>query len=79
MVLRRYLQHVLDRLLILVAATSATLWGVAAAYSLVKLGAPWQVLFLPLVMLVLVSLLGSLWVDVWVPHRHGGATPPFFF
>jgi uncharacterized RDD family membrane protein YckC len=74
-VLRRYLQYALDRVLIAVATISATLWGGAAAYALAMMGAPWQVLFLPLVMLVLVSLGGTLWVEVWVPHRNGGATP----
>ncbi len=73
-VLRRYLQHALDQVLVYVAAASATLWGAAAAYGLVRLGAPWQVLFLPLVMLVLVSVLGTLWVEVWV-CRTGRATP----
>ncbi|HEX6340172.1 RDD family protein [Umezawaea sp.] len=74
-VLRRYLQHVVDQVLVHVATASATLWGAAAAYGLVRLGAPWQVLFLPLVMLIGVSLLGTLYVEVFVPHRKDDATP----
>ena len=75
MVLRRYVQYVLDQALILVATVSATLWGAAAAYTLVTIGAPGKVLYLPLVLFIGVQLGGTVWAEVWVPHRHGGATP----
>ncbi|PRY44446.1 RDD family protein [Umezawaea tangerina] len=74
-VLRRYAQYVLDQLLVMVATVSATLWGAAAAYSLVRIGVPGKVLYLPLVLLAAVPLLGTMWAEVWVPHRQGGATP----
>ena len=74
-VLRRYVQYVLDQARILVATVSATLWGVAAAYALVKIGAPGKVLYLPLVLFIVVQLGGTVWSEVWVPHRHGGSTP----
>ncbi|MCS7475760.1 RDD family protein [Umezawaea endophytica] len=75
-VLRRYLQYALDQVTVMVATASATLWGAAAAYALVvKVGAPGEVLYLPLVMLVVVALGGTLWSEVWVPHTQGGATP----
>ncbi|WNV85946.1 RDD family protein [Umezawaea sp. Da 62-37] len=74
-VLRRYVQYVLDQALIMVATVSATLWGAAAAYSLVEIGAPGKVLYLPLVMFIGIQLGGTVWSEVWVPHRQGGATP----
>jgi uncharacterized RDD family membrane protein YckC len=74
-VLRRYVQYVLDQARILVATVSATLWGVAAAYALVKIGAPGKVLYLPLVLFIGVQLGGTVWSEVWVPYRQGGATP----
>jgi uncharacterized RDD family membrane protein YckC len=74
-VLRRFLQYALDILLIYVATISATLWGVAASYSLVIVGAPGKVLYLPLVMLIAVSFGCTLWLEVWTPYRNGGSTP----
>jgi uncharacterized RDD family membrane protein YckC len=74
-VLRRYVQYVLDLVRVLVASVSATLWGTAAAYSLVKIGAPGEVLYLPLVLYIGFLFGCTLWNEVWVPHRQGGATP----
>lgn len=74
--LRRLAQYGLDTLLIVVGALSATIFSLAVVVLLVQVAhPPWQVLFLPLVALVVASVSGSLWVDVWCPHRLGGATP----
>ncbi|MFT7834544.1 RDD family protein [Saccharothrix sp. BKS2] len=74
--LRRLAQYGLDTLLVVVAALSVTIFSLAAVVLLagvVRL--PPQALFVPLGALVVTSLLGTLWVDVWCPHRHGGTTP----
>ncbi|GAA1298824.1 RDD family protein [Saccharothrix xinjiangensis] len=74
--LRRLAQYGLDTLLIVVGALSAAIFSLAVVVLLVQVARPpWQVLFLPLVALVVSSLAGSLWVEVWCPHRLGGTTP----
>jgi uncharacterized RDD family membrane protein YckC len=75
-VLRRYAQHAIELLLLLVAGLVSLVLGVVLAVALVRWGAP-PALFpvLPFAVLVVVILLGTVWFEVWFPHRHGGATP----
>ncbi|MEU7474704.1 RDD family protein [Lentzea sp. NPDC042327] len=75
-VLRRYWQHLIEFALLVVAGLLGMVLGLLLAMALIKLGAPGEVFFvLPTGVLVTVSLLGVLWVEIWYPHRHGGATP----
>jgi uncharacterized RDD family membrane protein YckC len=72
---RRYLQFLIDRLLIVAAGLVASI--VAVGLVLLEIWADWPrfTLFVPLALDVLAVFLAALWVDVWVPHTRGGATP----
>ncbi|KOV83332.1 hypothetical protein ADL03_20835 [Nocardia sp. NRRL S-836] len=62
--------------MLVVAAVLGLVLGLLLSLPLIKLGLPRDVFFvLPWVAVVTVSLLGPLWVEIWYPHRHGGATP----
>jgi uncharacterized RDD family membrane protein YckC len=76
MILRRYVQHLLDRLVVIVAALLFGVLFLLIAVLLGKVIGPARfLLYLPLAALVLTALLGPLWTDVWLPHKQGGATP----
>lgn len=74
--LRRYLQYVLDRVIVFVAAlVGAALCG-RAAISLLTVGAPAMLfIWLPVGGFVAAALVATVWVEVWAPLRSGGATP----
>jgi uncharacterized RDD family membrane protein YckC len=75
-VLRRYCQHVIELVLLVVAAVLSLVLGFLLTLALIKLGVPTDVfLVLPWVTVVAVSFLGTLWIEIWYPHRHGGSTP----
>jgi uncharacterized RDD family membrane protein YckC len=74
-VLRRYAQFVLDRALLAVAAFSAFVFTFAVALLGAKAGGPKFLVYASPAVLVLVSLGGSWWMEVWVPHTRGAATP----
>ena len=74
--LRRYAQHAVELALLAVAGLLAFVVFGAVAIPLVRAGAPPRLfLVLPFVGIILVGLGGVLWMDVWYPHRHDGATP----
>jgi uncharacterized RDD family membrane protein YckC len=73
---RRYLQYLVDRLLIV----GAGLVVAVVVFGLVLLGlwAGWPatfMLYVALVLYILAVLAIALWIDVWIPHTRGGATP----
>ncbi|WP_329790702.1 RDD family protein [Lentzea sp. DG1S-22] len=75
-VLRRYCQHVVEFVLLCVAAVLSLVLGVLLSLPLIKLGLPAELFrVLPMAAVVAVSLLGVLWMEIWYPFRHGGATP----
>jgi uncharacterized RDD family membrane protein YckC len=75
-VLRRYWQHVVELVLLLLAALLSFVLGVLVAVGVISLGAPPDLFpVLPMVFLAAVSLFGGLWIEVWYPHRHDGSTP----
>jgi uncharacterized RDD family membrane protein YckC len=75
-VLRRYSQHVIEFVLLAVAAVLSVFLGVLLSVPLIKLGMTPKVFsVLPWAMVVAVSLLGVLWIEIWYPYRHGGSTP----
>ncbi|MBY8849419.1 MULTISPECIES: RDD family protein [Saccharothrix] len=75
-VLRRYWQHVVEFALLTLAVLLAVVLGALAAVPLIKLGVPPEAFtVLPMSAAVAVAFLGTLWVEIWYPHRHGGSTP----
>jgi uncharacterized RDD family membrane protein YckC len=75
-VLRRYLQYVLDRVIVFVAALVGAVLGGRAAISLLTVGAPPMLfIWLPVSGFVAAALVATVWVEVWAPLRCGGATP----
>ncbi|WP_434443112.1 RDD family protein [Lentzea sp. E54] len=75
-VLRRYCQHLIELVLLSVAAVLSLVLGVLLSLPLLELGlTPKFFSVLPMAAVVVVSLLGVLWIEIWYPHRHGGSTP----
>ena len=74
-VARRYAQFVLDRLLLLAGTVLVFVAGVALGWLALRGHGLRFVILLPLIGSVLVGFAGNLWMEVWLPHRHGGATP----
>lgn len=74
-VLRRYLQYGVDRLLVLGASVVTLLLGLLVAFPLVLAGVPKFVLYVPLGLFILTTIVGDFLVDVWAPHKRDGATP----
>ena len=75
-VLRRYWQHVIEAVLLVAATVLSLVPGLFLAVGLIKLGlTPEAFTIVPMVVVAAVALLGTLWVEIWYPHRHGGATP----
>lgn len=75
-VLRRYLQYALDLLLLFVASLLIALLSVGVGVVVVKLGAPPPLfIHIPVWTYVAALVLGTAWIEMWYPHRHGGATP----
>ena len=75
-VVRRYAQHAIEFLLLLVVGLVAFVLGVLLAVPLIKWGAPPRLFFvLPFATLIAVMVVMTVWFEVWFPHRHGGATP----
>ncbi len=73
---RRYCQHVAELVLLCLAAAVALVLGALASVPAIELGAPTRLfVVLPTASVVVVSFAGDLWMHVWYPHRHGGATP----
>ncbi|OLF17989.1 hypothetical protein BU204_08620 [Actinophytocola xanthii] len=74
--LRRFLQYVLDRLIVFMAALVAAALCVRAAIPLIVSGAPPMLFFwLPVGGFVVGALAATVWVEVVAPLRSGGATP----
>jgi uncharacterized RDD family membrane protein YckC len=74
-VLRRYAQYALDRLMILLTALSAFLFALAVAVTAIRFGWPHFVRYLGFVAPAVVTLGGSAWVEIVIPHLRHGATP----
>ncbi|GGP76559.1 RDD family protein [Saccharothrix coeruleofusca] len=75
-VLRRYLQYALDCLLLFIGSLLVAALGVGVGIAVVKLGGTPRLFFdIPLYTYIAAVFLGSVWIEVWYPHRHGGATP----
>lgn len=75
-VLRRYSQHVIELVLLGVAALLSLVPGFFLAFGLVRLGVPAEHFALLAVSTVAaVALLAVLWIEIWYPYRHGGSTP----
>lgn len=73
---RRYCQHVIELVLLCLAAIPALVLGALASIPLIELGAsPQLFVVLPFAAVIAVSIAGDLWMHVWYPHRHEGATP----
>ncbi|SEQ92233.1 Uncharacterized membrane protein YckC, RDD family [Lentzea xinjiangensis] len=75
-VLRRCSQHVIEFVLLTLAAVLSLVLGLLLSLPLIKLGLPPKVFFvLPWAAVIAVALLGTLWMEIWYPHRHDGSTP----
>ncbi|MFD9700984.1 RDD family protein [Lentzea sp. NPDC059081] len=75
-VLRRYSQHVIEFVLLVVAGVLGLIPGFLLSLGLVKLGMPAEHFAVVAVSsIAVVSLLGVVWVEIWYPYRHGGSTP----
>ncbi|WP_199443767.1 RDD family protein [Umezawaea beigongshangensis] len=75
-VLRRYWQHLIELLLLVLVAVLSLVPGVLVGIAVVLLGAPRELFtVLPMVFVAVVALLGGMWVEVWYPYRHEGSTP----
>ncbi|HEX7303068.1 RDD family protein [Lentzea sp.] len=75
-VLRRYSQHVIELVLLMVVAVLSLVPGFFLSLLLVKIGMPPERFALVAVSSIpVVSLLGVVWIEIWYPYRHGGATP----
>lgn len=77
MVARRFGQHLLDFALALGLGFLAGVLGGLVAIQLLKWGLvpPGALLWTPLITFVVVTLVTDLWIQVWLPLAHGGATP----
>lgn len=75
-VLRRYWQKVVEVLLLFVVSLLiAVLFGALGVLA-IELGMPPMLFFvLPVGAYVLALFLGTLWLEVWCPHRRNGTTP----
>lgn len=74
-VLRRYLQWVLDRVLVIVVMLSMLILGFALAFLELRLGWPRFVVYVSAFAFLPVSVGADLVIQVWWPHHRGGATP----
>jgi uncharacterized RDD family membrane protein YckC len=74
-VLRRYLQYGVDRLLVIGASVVTLILGLLVAFPLIMAGAPKFVIYVPFGAFILMLIVGDLLVDVWTPHKRDGATP----
>jgi uncharacterized RDD family membrane protein YckC len=75
-VLRRYLQYVIDHFLVVVAGLVAAMLCGRAAIPLITVGAPPMLfIWLPVGGFIAGTLVATFWVEVWAPLRCGGASP----
>jgi uncharacterized RDD family membrane protein YckC len=75
-VLRRYLQYVLDLLLVLLVALVVFVLCFGIVILAAKTGARGRLLvYVPFVAWIVALFLFTMWTEIWVPHRRGGATP----
>lgn len=72
---RRYLQYIVDRLLIVGGGLVVLLVAIGLALLEVWVRWPRFTLYVPAVLFVLGVVLVGWWIDVWIPHKRGGATP----
>ena len=72
---RRFVQFAIDRLLLVVGGMVLLAVSLLLALFALRSGWPRFVFYLPFVLLLLLTLAGGLWIDVWLPYRNGGATP----
>jgi uncharacterized RDD family membrane protein YckC len=74
-VLRRYLQYVIDRLVVFVASLLVFALCFGLAILVAKMGARGRwLLMVPFGAWIAALIAGDLWISIWVPHRRGGAT-----
>jgi uncharacterized RDD family membrane protein YckC len=73
-VLRRYVQYVVDLSLLTVVVVVLIAGGLFLAVMTLGWGWPTWVLYVPVVLAGLAGLGGHLWNTVWLPYKHGGAT-----
>ncbi len=73
---RRYAQFVIESVLLVVAGLVAFAVFLGVAILLIQQGAPPELfLVLPFAALIVLTLAGTLWLTIWYPYRHDGATP----
>lgn len=74
-VLRRYLQWMLDRTLVVVVMLSMLIFGIALATLTLRAGWPKFVAYVCALAFFPASVATDLVIQVWWPYRRGGATP----
>lgn len=74
-VLRRYAQFIVDRLLVTVPAMVLLLFCLHFAVREHRAGGPSVLLYLTLAPFLLVLVAGNWFTEVWLPHRWLGGTP----
>lgn len=74
-VLRRYLQYGIDRLLTVGAATVTVIVVFLLALLALSAGWPRFVLYVPVGAFILAVLVSDLLIDVWIPLKRAGSTP----
>jgi uncharacterized RDD family membrane protein YckC len=74
-VLRRYLQYGIDRLLTIGAATVTVIALFMLALLALTAGWPRFVLYVPVGAFILVVIISDLLIDVWIPLKRAGSTP----
>lgn len=73
-VLRRYVQYVIEGALLAVTILILMGGGLFLAVKMLPMGWPPWVLYVPAVVGVVLAIGADLWNTVWLPYRHGGAT-----
>jgi uncharacterized RDD family membrane protein YckC len=74
-VLRRYALYVTEMVVLVVGGLVSFVLALFLGWLVVWLGAPPIVFFiLPFAGMIVVMLVGTVWIEVWYPYRHDGAT-----